>query len=397
MIGAPLLLALLAPAAGPPAADPPAADPLPAEWAGVPLIDLNDDAARQVVVDREPGQYLGHVSTVRPFPDGEVGKGDVGGGNEVLAAYPKGHGRGAIILKRSLDGGRTWSERLPTPENWATSRETPTLFRVKNERGGARLILWSGLSPARFALSDPAGRNWSPLEPAGPPENRWGGIVVMGDLAETGPGEYVALFHDDGRFLAPGGQAEGTFRLLQTRTTDGGETWSAPRTLWAGSDVHFCEPGLVRGPDGDTLAALLRENRRRKNSHVMFTEDGGENWTAPRELPAALTGDRHQAVYGPDGRLFVSFRDTSAGSPTRGDWVAWVGTWEDVVEGRPGQYRVRLKENTHDWDCAYPGVEILPDGTILAVTYGHWEEGEEPYILAVRLRLDELDDRLSAG
>ncbi len=396
MQAAPLIALLsLAPLPFAAAADPPAE--LPAEWGGIPLLDLNDDVGRFVVVDREPGQYLGHVSTVRPLPD------EPGGGMTVFAAYPKGHGKGPILLKRSDDGGKTWSDRLPTPENWATSRETPTLFRVVDAAGTERLILWSGLSPARLSVSEDAGANWTPLTPAGPPGNRWGGIVVMGDLAEVGPpGHHIALFHDDGRFLAPGGKANGTFKLLQTRSTDGGLTWSEPRTLWSGADVHLCEPGLVRSPDGSTLAILLRENRRRKNSHIMFTTDGGDTWTEPRELPETLTGDRHQAVrvlrneHGePDGRLFISFRDTAAGSPTKGDWVAWVGAWEDIVEGRPGQYRVRLKDNLKAADCAYPGVELLPDGTILAVTYGHWEAGEPPYILSVRLRLEELDARLT--
>jgi hypothetical protein len=42
-------------------------------------------------------------------------------------------------------------------------------------------------------------------------------------------------------------------------------------------------------------------------------------------------------------------------------------------------------------DCAYPGVEVLPDGTFITTTYGHWTDGESPYIVSVRFRLDELD------
>ena len=78
-------------------------------------------------------------------------------------------------------------------------------------------------------------------------------------------------------------------------------------------------------------------------------------------------------------------------SPTAGDWVGWVGTWNDIAEGRDGQYRVRLKDNTKANDCAYPGVEVLPDGTFVVTTYGHWAEGEMPWILSVRFRLEELD------
>ena len=109
--------------------------------------------------------------------------------------------------------------------------------------------------------------------------------------------------------------------------------------------------------------------------------------------PGALTGDRHTAKYAPDGRLFISFRDTAHETPTQGDWVGWVGTYEDLVEGREGQYRVRLMDNKHRWDTAYPGVEILPNGTFVVTTYGHWDEGEEPYIVSVRFTLDELDEK----
>jgi hypothetical protein len=48
-------------------------------------------------------------------------------------------------------------------------------------------------------------------------------------------------------------------------------------------------------------------------------------------------------------------------------------------------------DNHHKWDCAYPGVEVLPDGTVVTTTYGHWTQGEPPYIVSVRLKLDDLD------
>ena len=123
--------------------------------------------------------------------------------------------------------------------------------------------------------------------------------------------------------------------------------------------------------------------------------DEGATWSEPRELPAALTGDRHTGRYAPDGRLFLSFRDTTRESATKGDWVGWVGTFEDIVRGREGQYRVRLMHNHVRADCAYPGVERLADGTFVATTYGHWVEDEQPFIVSVRFTLDELDERAS--
>ena len=123
----------------------------------------------------------------------------------------------------------------------------------------------------------------------------------------------------------------------------------------------------------------------------MYSQDEGKTWSPPRELPASLTGDRHTARYTRDGRLFISFRDTLKTSHTAGDWVAWIGRYADITEGRQGQYRVRLMDNHHAGDCAYPGVEVLPDGTLVTTTYGHWDRGQPPYIVSVRLRLDELD------
>jgi len=154
----------------------------------------------------------------------------------------------------------------------------------------------------------------------------------------------------------------------------------------------------------------------RENSQIIFSRDEGKTWTDPRPLPNILTGDRHTAAYTPDGRLIISFRDVSSkhnelrkmaeekgitdlddlarkvdtGSPTEGDWV---GRYEDLVKGTEGQYRIRIKDNKHTWDCCYPGVEVLPDGTVVTTTYGHWEKGQQPYILNVRFTLDEIDKK----
>src|SRR5512135_3445386 len=223
----------------------------------IPLVDLARDTARQVVVDREEGQYLGHVTTVL-LEDGRT----------ILAVYPKGHGAGAIVLKRSTDGGRTWSERLRTPDNWATSKEVPTIHRVIDPRTGRRrLILFSGLYPCRMSVSEDDGVTWTPLTPVGD----WGGIVTMGSVVRLRNGDYLAMFHDDGRFIREGGKATGVFQLFQTLSHDGGLTWERPRLLFESRDVHLCEPGIVRSPDGKQLAALLRENTRTRESHLIVS------------------------------------------------------------------------------------------------------------------------------
>jgi len=346
----------------------------------IPTIDLAGEKERQVVIDRESGQYLGHPTTVL-LEDNKT----------MIVVYPKGHGRGAIVMKRSTDGGLTWSQRLFVPDNWATSKEVPTIYRVVDPEGVKRLILFSGLYPIRMALSEDDGITWTPLEPIGD----FGGIVAMASLVRLKDGRYMAFFHDDGRFLHGGGKVTHTCIVYKTVSADGGLTWSKPQVVTQHPDADLCEPGAIRSPDGKQLALLLRENSRKHNSFVVFSNDEGETWSDPVELPGALTGDRHVGRYAPDGRLVVVFRDTTHESPTKGDFVAWVGTYQDIVEGREGQYRVRLLDNKKGADCGYPGLELLPDGTFIATTYGHWVEGEPPFIVSVRFKLEEIDAKAS--
>jgi hypothetical protein len=363
----------------------------------IPTVDISGEQSRQVVVDREAGQYLGHPTTVL-LEDGKT----------MLIVYPKGHGRGAIVYKRSTDGGKTWSERLPTPKSWETSLEVPTLHRVVDAAGKKRIIMFSGLYPIRMAVTEDDGATWSELQPIGD----FGGVVTMATvIGLQSPGHYLAFFHDDGRFIRGGNEPRyfmkgpssdhistaakpWRFWVYTTLSKDGGLTWSAPAPIAMLPDASLCEPGALRSPDGKQIAVLLRENSRKYNSFVIFSDDEGLTWTEPRELPAALTGDRHTAKYAPDGRLFISFRDTTHVSPTKGDWVGWVGTYDDIVKGREGQYRVRIMDNTKGADCTYPGVELLPDGTFVTTTYGHWAEGQMPYIVSVRFKLAELDAKV---
>ena len=385
------------------------------QYFNIPLIDLTNDSTRQVIVDKEEGQYLGHPTTVL-LEDNKT----------IYCVYPKGHGRGAIVMKRSDDAGLTWSERLPTPKSWETSKEVPTIYRVIDPEGIKRLIMFSGLYPIRMAVSEDDGKSWSELEPIGD----FGGIVAMGCLIQlrTGKGHYMALFHDDHRFFTENGAEiwkqkrrlanDREMTLFKTYSNDGGLTWSYPEEIYSSWEIHVCEPGYIRSPDGEQITVLLRENSRCFNSQIIFSNDEGKTWTEPRPLPNSLTGDRHVLKYSHDGRILATFRDVSAsrgqfsyymnktkkndvdklakefnlGSPTEGDWVAWVGTYQDLVEGNEGQYRLRLKDNTRDWDTCYPGLELLPDGTFIATTYGHWDEGEQPYILSVRFKLEEIDE-----
>ncbi|MCA9007130.1 MAG: exo-alpha-sialidase, partial [Planctomycetaceae bacterium] len=73
-------------------------------------------------------------------------------------------------------------------------------------------------------------------------------------------------------------------------------------------------------------------------------------------------------------------------------FVAWVGTYDDIVNGRDGKYRVKLlHHHGRTGDCGYPGVELLPDGTLVATTYVKYRDNKDQNsVVAVRFKLDEL-------
>ncbi len=352
---------------------------IPAFGYSIPIVDLDKEVGIHTLVDREKDVYLGHPTTTL-LPDGKT----------IITVYPKGHGRGPIVMKKSYDAGQTWTDRLPVPESWASSQEVPTLFQTVDRAGIRRIIMFSGLYPIRMAHSEDDGITWSELDPIG----EFGGIVAMGAVERLKDGSYMALFHDDGRFIK-GEMIRGPFVLYKTLSSDGGLTWSDPEAIVSHDQAHLCEPAIIRSPDGNRLAVLMRENSRSMNSFIMLSDDEGKSWGNLRELPGALTGDRHTEVYTPDGRLFISFRDTTHDSPTWGDWVAWVGSWDDLLSGEEGEYRIRIKDNYKSADTTYPGVEILADGDIVTTTYGHWEVGEAPYILSAKFRLADLDALLN--
>ena len=345
---------------------------------GVPTVDLAGDTTLPIVVDREPGQYLGHPTTVL-LEDGHT----------MLAVYPRGHGEGAVQLKRSEDGGRTWSPRLAVPENWTTSKETPTIYRTVDRAGVKRLIMFSGLYPIRLSVSNDDGVHWTPLEPIG----NFGGIVAMASLVRLHNGDYMALFHDDGRFIANSGK-KSTFVVFKTLSHDGGLHWDAPVAIASRADIDLCEPGALRSPDGQRIVVLLRENRRVRPSQFITSDDEGLSWSAPRPLSLALTGDRHTLTYLADGRVFATFRDMANDSPTKGDWVAWIGSYAELLSATPAGYRVRLMDNTDAWDSSYPGLVLLRDGTVVTTTYGHWTANQPPWIATMRLQPRELDAAL---
>ncbi|MEI9893284.1 MAG: hypothetical protein WDN28_05110 [Chthoniobacter sp.] len=107
---------------------------LSAVAAPLPTIDLSQDTARQVVVAQGTEQiYQGHPTTLL-LPDGRT----------MYAVWTLGHGGTCGPMKRSDDGGKTWSELLPTPEDWTKARTAPRSTASPTRAGISRLFVFAG-------------------------------------------------------------------------------------------------------------------------------------------------------------------------------------------------------------------------------------------------------------
>jgi hypothetical protein len=372
-----------------------------AEWRrqrdALRTVDLSEDTTRQVFIARGgpgPDEYHAHPTTALLADD-----------RTIFCVWNIGHGGHAGPMARSDDGGLTWTRIDDTlPPNFVNFRNCPSLYRIADPAGKERLWVFAASTlvqqprefPGRLQgwmpriVSEDDGRTWREEPPLSTPirnDSPFRCVMTFSSMVRLADGSTLGMFHRG----AHGKDAN--LQVLQSVTRDGGFTWSEPvmacdGTLLDGKDP--CEPYVFRSPDGTELCCLMRENRRSGTSLVMFSRDEGTTWSEAVDAPWGLTGDRHHGIRLPDGRLVIVFRNASPAATDKG-FIAWVGTYDDIRQGRPGQYRVSLLKTFKDG--FYPGIHLLPDGTIVATTYTTYARDDGGCsIVSVRFTIAEVDE-----
>ena len=348
----------------------------------MPTVDISGETNRHVVVAAgTKSVYQGHPHTLL-LPDGKT----------MFCVWTLIHGHGAPRMKRSDDGGKTWSKLLALPEGWAPYGHCPTLHRIIAPDKQERLLLMDRTGrTGNFAqaTSRDNGKTWTPMKP-----NGLKGIVAPISIVGVDGGKKHLMWTHRGA----GDRDRSPLAVWQAESTDGGLTWKNYHKVCEVPGKDPCEPAVIRSPDGKQLLMLIRDNRHKGNSLMMLSDNEGKTWSKPRETSWGLTGDRHCPKYSPDGRLVVVFRDVAQPCPPRGHFVAWVGRYQDAAKGREGQYRIKLMHHYgRAGDCGYPGLELLPDGTFVATTYIKHRPGPQRHsVVSVRFKLAEIDKKLKA-
>lgn len=367
------------------------------------ILDISTETNRQLVIARGgpgPEEYHAHPTTAM-LPDNRT----------IFCAWNIGHGGHAGPMARSDDGGLTWTRLDDSlPPNFVNFRNCPSLYRLTDPQGKERLWVFAARTatdkdvikgiPGRLQgympriMSEDDGKTWRELPPLGQitRDDPFRNIMTFSSIVRLKDGSYLGMFH-----RGPLGK-DANLQVLQSVTKDGGFTWSEPVMACDGTELDGkdpCEPYVFRSPDGDELCCIMRENRRSGTSLLMFSRDEGRAWSKAVDTPWGLTGDRHHGIRLPDGRLVIVFRNASPNAKDKGGFIAWVGTYDDIKQGRPGQYRISLLRTFKDG--FYPGIHLLPDGTIVATTYTTYRrEDVGCSIVSVRFKMSEID-AMSAG
>lgn len=390
-----------------------------------------------------PQQYL---SDVERDPDDSKGRHYLGQPDMVMlddektliTVYPVGHGKGSVVMQVSRDAGETWNEKTDIPQSWSSSYETPTLYKLNMTNGDTRLIMICG-RPASFgaptggwdvSLSDDLGETWSEFDTYC--ENfsdgsRNDSVVAMASM--------IQMKDEEGRYLDKWMCVYHNLNYVNYKTyltfnKEGEPQWTEPEPYLSEyrqieSSHQMCEIGMFRSPDGKRIVGLARSQSHNHPATMIYSDDEGDTWSKPVELPGSLAGERHKILYDPTDpagqRLLITFREIQydkngnnqfdgANDWMAGDWIAWVGTYDDIMNQRDGQYRVLLCEdwaaNRYSGDTGYTGMAVTSDGTFILDTYGHWDKeysenlpnysvyNDQCWIKQAKFKLSDLDGQV---
>lgn len=385
-----------------------------------PIIDLPGECV--TVIEKAPGrprQYLGQPDLVMLNDE-----------KTLFSVYPVGHGAGEIVMQVSKDKGQTWKEFSRSPKSWRGSLETPTLYQLNRTTGEELIILISGCPNWKnntsggwqTSLSADKGDSWGEFRKHHTVHSDGGqnftnvamsSLIQLKDESGADTDQWLGVYHNED-FV--------NYKTILSFDADGQEVWSKPVPMLSEfrkieKECQICEIGFFRSPDGSKIVGLGRTQSHAHRSVIFYSEDEGNTWSRPNYLSEDLHGERHKAVYDPkSGRLVVTFREIFMWKEkeevnwTAGNWAAWVGSFDQLMNGGPGDCKLILAEDftqsPKSGDTGYAGIVADSDGKFILHSYGHFDKEfsenwsgpvteDLSYIIQATFKLDDILDLIN--
>lgn len=244
------------------------------------------------------------------------------------------------FIKRSSDGGRTWSEPIVLWDHDAYGSANHTLTRLSSGRllKSVEYVPIRGLVSGKghrsgCFYSDDNGESWSP--PAQMIELPLRGCMES-HVAETNDGELVMVVRNQ------------IGSVFAARSRDGGETWSYPQTT--GLTAPESMPSLTRIPTTGHLLLVWNNSEyifgynhsgKRTPLTVAVSADGGHTWECRKDIE-----DRPDMEF---SNVAVSY---TAGGETIVTYFTSVMN-DPNPPGRFGRHRMSLKAAIVNIDWLY--------------------------------------------
>lgn len=233
-----------------------------------------------------------------------------------------------IVMRRSVDGGRTWDAMREVAAIEGRSLNNPCVVAVtRGTRAGRTVLVFQsypagaregevpagidgpGTCHAHVIASDDGGETWSAPRDITYAVKRPPPVTTLA----SGPGTGIELRSGPraGRLVVPFNQGPwGDWRVYMAVSDDAGETWRMGDIAPEDGRGHANEVQVAERDDGTLLLAARQfgGGARRKTA---TSTDGGMTWGALRAAPdlvdpscmgglIALEGGRRLAVTGPD-------------------------------------------------------------------------------------------------
>ena len=293
------------------------------------------------------------------------------------------HGDLDLMLKRSEDGGKTWSDQQVVYEEGGTANVTignpcPVVDR---STGTIWLPFCRNNDRVFLTRSVDEGKTWAtPAEITGNVKDpAWGWYA-------TGPGHGIQLEvgENRGRLVVPCdcGDSKGwggwdqKGRSLMVYSDDNGKTWQ--RGEITGKGMNECE--VVELADGSLLASMRNYHGKNRRAFAN-SKDGGQSWSEP---------EHHNQVYCPTcqssiQRYSLEPKNIVLYSGPGGDGRNNMTVRASYDEGKTWPVAKVLQGGP----SAYSDLAVLPDG-IIACLYETGKNGAYETITFARFSLEWL-------